>query len=88
MAQVKECKDGFIIAEQRNKFSRGDELDALMPGEKPVVFTADEIFDGNDNEIESAPHPMMTVKIPCDRPVLKGSLLRTKKPFFISSSFN
>jgi hypothetical protein len=34
------------------------------------------MFDGDGNEIESAPHPMMTVKIPCDREVPKGSLLR------------
>ena len=79
MAQVKECKDGFIIAEQRNKFSRGDELDALMPGEKPVVFTADELFDGNDNEIENAPHPMMTVKIKSDLIFPEGTLLRKGK---------
>ncbi len=79
MAQVKECKDGFIIAEQRNKFSRGDELDALMPGEKPVVFTANELFDGNDNEIESAPHPMMTVKIKSDLVFPAGTLLRKGK---------
>ena len=79
MAQVKECKDGFIIAEQRNKFSRGDELDALMPGEKPVVFTADELFDGNDNEIENAPHPMMTVKIKSDLVFPEGTLLRKGK---------
>ena len=79
MAQVKECKDGFIIAEQRNKFSCGDELDALMPGEKPVVFTADELFDGNDNEIENAPHPMMTVKIKSDLVFPEGTLLRKGK---------
>ena len=79
MAQVKECKDGFIIAEQRNKFSRGDELDALMPGEKPVVFTVDELFDGNDNEIENAPHPMMTVKIKSDLVFPEGTLLRKGK---------
>ena len=79
MAQVKECKDGFIITEQRNKFSRGDELDALMPGEKPVVFTADELFDGNDNEIENAPHPMMIVKIKSDLVFPAGTLLRKGK---------
>ena len=79
MAQVKECKYGFIIAEQRNKFSRGDELDALMPGEKPVVFTANELFDGNGNEIESAPHPMMTVKIKSDLVFPEGTLLRKGK---------
>ena len=79
MAQVKECKDGFIIAEQRNKFSRGDELDALEAGKMPVVFTANELFDENDNEIESAPHPMMTVKIKSDLVFPAGTLLRKGK---------
>lgn len=79
MAQVKECKDGYIISEQRNKFSRGDELDALMPGEKPVVFTANELFDKDDNEIENAPHPMMTVKIKSDLEFPAGTLLRKGK---------
>ncbi len=79
MAEVKECKDGYIIAEQRNKFSRGDTLDALQPSTEPVVFTADELFDGNDNEIESAPHPMMTVKIKSDLVFPKGTLLRKEK---------
>ena len=79
MAEVKECKDGYIIAEQRNKFSRGDVLDALQPSTEPVVFTADELFDGNDNEIESAPHPMMTVKIKSDLVFPKGTLLRKEK---------
>ena len=79
MAEVKECKDGYIVAEQRNKFSRGDTLDALQPSTEPVVFTADELFDGNDNEIESAPHPMMTVKIKSDLVFPKGTLLRKEK---------
>ena len=79
MAEVKECKDGYIIAEQRNKFSRGDVLDALQPSTEPVVFTAEELFDGNDNEIESAPHPMMTVKIKSDLVFPKGTLLRKEK---------
>ncbi len=79
MAEVKECKDGYIIAEQRNKFSRGDVLDALQPSTEPVVFTADELFDKDDNEIESAPHPMMTVKIKSDLVFPKGTLLRKEK---------
>ena len=79
MAQVKECKDGFIIAEQRNKFSRGDEFDALEAGKKPVIFTANELFDENGNEIESAPHPMMTVKIKSDLVFPEGTLLRKGK---------
>ena len=79
MAVVKECRDGYIIAEQRNKFCKGDTLDALQPECKPVIFTAEEIYDGEGNEIESAPHPMMTVKIKSDLSFPKGTLLRKEK---------
>ncbi len=79
MAEVKGYEDGYIIAEQRNKFSRGDVLDALQPSTKPVVFTANELFDKDGNEIESAPHPMMTVKIKSDLQFPAGTLLRKEK---------
>lgn len=79
MAEVKDCRDGYIIAEQRNKFSRGDTLDALQPSTEPVIFTAKELFDKDGNEIESAPHPMMTVKIKSDLVFPKGTLLRKEK---------
>lgn len=79
MAEVKGYEDGFIIAEQRNKFCKGDVLDALQPSTEPVVFTADEIFDKDGNEIESAPHPMMIVKIKSDLQFPAGTLLRKEK---------
>lgn len=79
MAVVKECRDGYIIAEQRNKFSRGDELDALQPGHKPVIFSADELFDDKGEPIDSAPHPMMTLKIKSDLVFPAGTLLRKGK---------
>ncbi|MCH5191013.1 MAG: U32 family peptidase [Oscillospiraceae bacterium] len=79
VAAVKECKDGYIIAEQRNKFYKGDELDALMPGCKPMTFTAVELFDADGNEIDAVPHPMMTLKIKSDLNFPKGTLLRKEK---------
>ena len=70
---------GYARIEQRNKFCKGDILDALQPSTEPVIFTAEEIFDGDGNEIESAPHPMMTVKIKSDLVFPKGTLLRKEK---------
>ncbi len=70
--------DGMIIATLKNKFLRGQEFDCLEPKASPFKVVANELFDGNSNPIESAPHPMMTVKIPFERPVKKGSLLRMK----------
>ncbi|MBR7132736.1 MAG: U32 family peptidase [Clostridia bacterium] len=68
--------DGKIIATLKNKFLRGQRLDCLEPKSSPFPVCADELFDGDDNPIESAPRPMMTVKIPFPRPVKSGALLR------------
>lgn len=75
---VKGWEDGVLSLELKNKFLKGQVLDCLQPKCEPFTLTADEMFDEKGNAIDSAPHPMMTVKIPCDRPVLKGSLLRMK----------
>lgn len=77
-AVVEDYKDGYIIARMKNRFSKGDELDCLEPKSLPFVFKAERLLDENDNEIESAIHPMMLVKIPCTRSVKPGSLLRMK----------
>lgn len=76
MAVVKECKDGYIICEQRNKFFAGDELEALEPSIKPITFTAYEIFDESGNKLECVPHPMMVFKIKSDLTFSNGTLLR------------
>lgn len=70
--------DGFIVATLKNKFLKGQEFDCLEPKNKPFPVVATELYDGNGNPIDSAPHPMMTIKIPYHAPVKKGSLLRMK----------
>lgn len=77
-AIVDDYKDGMIIATLKNKFLKGQEFDCLEPKKEPFIFKADTVFDGNGNEIDSAPHPMMTIKIPYPHPVKKGALLRMK----------
>ncbi len=71
-------EDGKIIATLKNKFYKGQELDCLEPKRAPFILTANQLFDKNDNPIESAPNPMMTIKIPFERPLKAGSLLRMK----------
>ncbi len=75
---VKDYQDGMVVLELKNKFLKGQELDCLQPKAEPFIIKADKMFDGNGNEIDSAPHPTMTVKIPCKEKVKKGSLLRMK----------
>ena len=71
-------EDGMIVATLKNKFLKGQELDCLEPKNEPFIVLANELYDGNGKAIDSAPHPMMTIKIPYHKPVKKGSLLRMK----------
>ncbi len=77
-AVVTGYEDGKIVAIMKNKFFVGQEFDCLAVKEKPFTFTVKELYDGEDNAIDNAPHPMMTVKIPYEREVPAGSLLRMK----------
>ncbi len=78
MAVVEKCEDGYIYIEQRNKFSVGDELEALEFGKKPVSFKVEEMFDIDGNPIESTPHPMMKAKIKSCLKFETGALLRRR----------
>lgn len=79
VAIVKECKDGRIYASQRNKFLKGDTLEALIPGREPVVFTADVIFDENGEETESANRATMDFSLLSDLVLPPNTMLRMKK---------
>lgn len=70
--------DGFIEATLKNKFLKGQEFDCLEPKSKPFTVTADRLFDGDGNPIDMANRPMMKIKIPFNRPVKPGSMLRMK----------
>lgn len=75
---VEGYENGKIIAVLKNKFSAGTKLNCLEAGNKPFTVKTDIMFDENDNIIETAPHPMQIIKIPFERPVKKGSMLRMK----------
>lgn len=77
-ATVDGYEDGYIVATLKNKFWKGQELDCLEPKSEPFTVTATELFDGDGNPIDSAPHPMMKIKIPFGHPVKPGSMLRMK----------
>lgn len=77
-AVVTGYENGMLICEMKNKFLRGARFDCLEPRGIPFEFTVIDMFDENDLPIESAPHPTMTVKIPFDRPLKVGSLLRLR----------
>ena len=63
VAVVESCKpDGEAVLTQRNKFFAGDELELLVPGEKPVSFTADKLFAEDGSLIDSTPRAKMVFK--------------------------
>lgn len=75
---VEGYEDGCIVLTLKNKFLKGQELDCLIPKQPPLVISAHTMFNAEGEEIESAPHPTMIVKIPCETELPKGSLLRMK----------
>jgi putative protease len=78
-AVVTECRNGYIYATQRNKFSAGDLLDVLPPRGKPCLIRAEGLEDGEGNSIMSAPHAMMPIRIKSDIVLPSGSLMRRKR---------
>ena len=71
--------DGKILTlSQRNKFNPGDELEIVEPFKRPVQFQCNELFDENMQEISSANHAMMTVKIKTDKTFTAGSIVRKR----------
>ena len=76
MAVVEDCRDGFIYCEQRNKFFKGDTLESLEPGKKPLSFVVTELFDENGEPTDSTPRAMMKFKIRSDLKFVPGTILR------------
>lgn len=79
IAIVEKCENGFILAEQRNKFCVGDEVEILSPGKKPEKLKIEKLYNEYDQEIENACHATMKLKIPCERIFDKNSIIRIKK---------
>ncbi len=71
-------EDGCIVATLKNKFYKGQELDCLEPKASPFIIKADNLMNYKGELIESAPNPMSKIKIPYEREVKKGALLRMK----------
>jgi len=77
---VESCEDdGWALISQRNKFSPGDILDVLSAEGEPIRFAADKILDEEGNELESANHAMMKVRIQLPQKCEPLSLIRKMK---------
>lgn len=78
VAVVDGYENGCVVATLKNKFFRGTELDCLEPGSAPFEVATDSLYDADGQMIDSAPHPMQIIKIPFEREIKKGALLRMK----------
>lgn len=67
---------GIMQISQRNKFSVGDEVEALMPGATVVRFAIGPMLNEEGETIESAPHAEQKVTLPIVSGVEKGAFLR------------
>ncbi len=72
-------KTGIAKLTQRNKFSVGEEIEIIQPEKPYFKMTIRDMKDEEGQEIESAPHAVMTVYMPVDEPVVKGAMLRREK---------
>ena len=71
-------EDGCIVATLKNKFLSGTMLDCLEAGSIPFNIDTTVLYDENGKQIESAYQPMSKIKIPFNREVKVGSMLRMK----------
>ncbi len=64
VAVVESCDEqGNAVLTQRNKFSAGDTLELLTPGQAPVSFRAERLFDAEGEEIADTRRAMMPFRM-------------------------
>lgn len=78
VGMVTEEEPGYLRFSQRNKFSVGDTLEIMTPMGKEYTHTVTEMYDGEGNQIDSAPHATQTVRIPMDGSFPAYSMIRRK----------
>ena len=71
-------ENGKCVFTQKNKISVGDVVEVMLPNSEPFSYTIDKMWDEDDNEIESAPHPMQIFKINLGKELPEFSMLRKK----------
>ena len=76
-AIVESCdENGIALCSLRNKFSHGDELEAVGPDTKPFPVTAGNMTDTDGITLESPKTPQMNFYLPLPRQVPPYTILR------------
>ena len=71
-----DAESGYAVIEQRNKFSVGEEIEAMPAKGDSYSMIVTELINENGESVESAPHPQEILKMKFDRPVHKFDMLR------------
>ena len=79
IADVLGSEDGFVVAEMRNRFKKGDLLEVLSPDDTFLkTFVADEIYDSTGNLVDDAKLVQEKYRIKCPYSINQGAYLRRK----------
>lgn len=70
---------GLTIVEQRNKFSVGEDIEVFGPRTEYTDEIVREMYDEDNNPIESAPHPQQIIKVKLSKAYPENFILRKKK---------
>lgn len=72
-------EQGLYELEQRNKFTVGEEIEAMNPDGTNITTIVERIEDEDGNEMESAPHPKQKIFVKTDKELQLGWVLRRKE---------
>jgi putative protease len=79
IADVLGSEDGFVVAEMRNRFKKGDLLEVLSPDNTFLkTFVAEEIYDSAGNFVDDAKLVQEKYRIKCPYVIEQGAYLRRK----------
>ena len=71
-------ESGKCVFTQKNKLSVGDVVEVMSPNAEPYSFTIDKIWNEDNEEINSVPHPMQVFKLNLGKDLPEFSMLRKK----------
>lgn len=75
-ATVESWENGVATLIQRNHMALGDELYPLTPGQVGLHFPLTTMENEEGLPIDTAPHPMMRLRVPCLIPLQPGDYIR------------
>ncbi len=75
---IEEERDGLVRITQRNKFCVGDSIEIMKPSGEDILVSVLEMYDGEGNAVESAPHPQQEIWLKLSEVPGKMDLLRVK----------